>query len=77
MTRLSCALGLTDGAFDGATVQGLRQASLLTDDHYLWYRPTMAALRALEKVETKEGCTAHQFAAGPRCLRVNAEDFCR
>lgn len=77
VTRLACAQRLTDGVFDDATVQGLRQASLLTDDRYLWYRPTMAALRALRKVDTKEGCTAHQLAAGPRCLRVNDEDFCR
>ena len=77
LTRLACAQGLSDGAFDSATVQGLRQASLLTDDRYLWYRPTMAALRALRKVDTKEGCAAHQLAAGPRCLRINDEDFCR
>jgi hypothetical protein len=37
----------------------------------------MAALRALRKVDTKEGCVAHQLAAGPRCLRINDEDFCR
>ena len=78
LTRLACAPGgLSGGVFDGATVQGLRQASLLTDDHYLWYRPTMAALRALRKVDTKEGCAVHQLAAGPRCLHVNDEDFCR
>lgn len=77
LTRLACAQGLSDGAFDSAIVQGLRQASLLTDDRYLWYRPTMAALRALRKVDTKEGCAAHQLAAGPRCLRINDEDFCR
>ena len=77
LTRLACAQGLTSGVFDGATVQGLRQASLLTDDRYLWYRPTMAALRALRKVDVKDGCATHQLAAGPRCLRVNDEDFCR
>jgi hypothetical protein len=77
LTRLACAQSLTDGVFDGATVQGLRQASLLTDDRYLWYRPTMAALRALRKVDSAEGCAAHQLAAGPRCLRVNDEDFCK
>ena len=77
LTRLACAQGVSDGVFDGATVQGLRQASLLTDDRYLWYRPTMAALRALRKVDSSDGCAAHQLVAGPRCLRVNDEDFCR
>jgi len=77
LTRLGCAQGLPDGVFDGATVQGLREASLLTDDRYLWYRPTMAALRALRKVDSKEGCAAHQLAAAPRCLRINDEDFCK
>jgi hypothetical protein len=77
LTRLACGQGLTDGVFDAATVQGLRQASLLTDDRFLWYRPTMAAFRALKKVDAKEGCAAHQLAAGPRCLRINNEDFCK
>ena len=61
----------------GATIQGLRRASLLTDEHYLWYRPTMAALRALKKIDAKEGCGRQKQIAAPRCLRINDEDFCQ
>jgi uncharacterized caspase-like protein len=77
LMRLSCAANLNSGQFDGATIQGLRQASLLTDDRFLWYRSTMAALRALQRVGTREGCAANKLSAVPQCLRVNNEDFCR
>lgn len=77
LTRLGCAQGMTDGTFDTATVDGLRRASFLTDDRFLWHRPTMAALRALKKVEATEGCRTHQLAAAPRCVHINNEDFCR
>ena len=68
---------MTSGACDAATIQGLRRASLLTDDRYLWHRPTMAALRALKKVDARDGCQTLKIAAAPRCLRVNNEDFCQ
>jgi uncharacterized caspase-like protein len=77
LTRLACAQGSTVGAFDAPTIQGLRRASLLTDDRFLWYRPTMAALRALRRVDAKEGCTVQNWASAPRCIRINNEDFCR
>ena len=76
LTRLACT-SVTSGAFDAATIQGLRRASLLTDDRYLWHRPTMAALRALKKVDARDGCQTLKIAAAPRCLRVNNEDFCQ
>jgi hypothetical protein len=55
----------------------LRRASLLSDERYLWYRPTMAALRALKKIDGNEGCGRQKVVAAPRCLRVNNEDFCQ
>lgn len=77
LARLDCLGGDQSGAFDGATINGLRRASVLTDERFLWYRPTMAALRALKKVDAGEGCSRHKIAAVPRCLRVNNEDFCQ
>lgn len=77
LTRLGCVAGETSGAFDPATIQGLRRASLLSDERYLWYRPTMAAFRALKKIDAKEGCTRQKLIAAPRCLRINGEDFCQ
>ena len=77
LTRLACAANLQSSAFDAATIQALRRASLLTDDRYLWHRPTMAALRALKKIDTRDGCAGLKIAAAPRCLRVNNEDFCQ
>jgi hypothetical protein len=50
---------------------------LLTDEHYLWYRPTMAALRALKKIDAGQGCGRQKLVAAPRCLRVNSEVFCQ
>ena len=76
LARLDCYTGEQAGAFDAATIQGLRRASLLTDERFLWYRPTMAALRALRKVEGSDGCGRQKTVAAPRCLRVNGEDFC-
>jgi uncharacterized caspase-like protein len=77
LTRLKCAEGTTGAIFDRATIEGLRQATLLTDDRFLWYRPTMAALRALRKVDAREGCAVHKLASVPRCMRINNEDFCQ
>jgi uncharacterized caspase-like protein len=75
--RLDCLSGERSGVFEGPTIQALRRASLLTDEHYLWYRPTMAALRAVRKIGTAEGCRGQKLVAAPRCLRVNNEDFCQ
>ena len=47
----------------------------LSDERYLWYRPTMAALRALTKIDAREGRTRERLVAAPRCLHVNNEDF--
>ncbi len=77
LLRLGCMQGERNGAFEPPTIQGLRRASLLSDEHYLWYRPTMAALRALKKVATPDGCgRQQQLIAAPRCLRINGEDYC-
>lgn len=76
LLRLDCMLGERDGAFEAPTVQGLRRASLLSDEHYLWHRPTMAALRALTKIASSDGCRRQQLIASPRCLRINGEDYC-
>jgi uncharacterized caspase-like protein len=76
LTRLGCLAGETNGAFDSATIQGLRRASRLSDERYLWYRPTMAALRALKKIDVADGRARQKLVAAPRCLRVNNEDFC-
>ena len=76
LLRLGCMQGERNGAFEASTVQGLRRASLLSDERYLWYRPTMAALRALKKVASSDGCGRQQLVAAPRCLRINGEDFC-
>jgi uncharacterized caspase-like protein len=76
LLRLGCMQGERNGAFEPPTIQGLRRASLLSDEHYLWYRPTMAALRALKKIATTDGCGRQQLIAAPRCLRVNGEDYC-
>ena len=77
LLRLDCMTGERDGGFEATTVQGLRRASQLTDERYLWYRPTMAALRALKKIDTKEGCGHQKLIAAPRCLRINGEDYCQ
>jgi uncharacterized caspase-like protein len=76
LLRLGCMQGERNGAFETPTIQGLRRASLLSDEHYLWYRPTMAALRALKKVASSDGCDRQQLVASPRCLRINGEDYC-
>ena len=68
--------GETSSAFDSPTIGGLRRASRLSDEHYLWYRPTMAALRALKKIDAADGCARERIVAAPRCLRVNSENFC-
>jgi hypothetical protein len=76
LTRLDCRSGEDSGTFDAATVAGLRRASQLTDEHYLWYRPTMAALRTLKKIDIRDGCGRQKLVVVPRCLHVNNEDFC-
>jgi uncharacterized caspase-like protein len=77
LSRLDCLSGERNGVFETATIQALRRASLLTDEHYLWYRPTMAALRALKKIDAGQGCGRQKLVAAPRCLRVNSEVFCQ
>jgi uncharacterized caspase-like protein len=77
LIRLDCMPNEAGGNFDPPTISGLRRASLLTDERYLWYRPTMAALRALKKLETADGCGREKPVAAPKCLHVNNEDFCR
>lgn len=77
LLRLDCMTGERTGTFETATIQGLRRASQLTDEHYLWYRPTMAALRSLKKIDAREGCGRQKQIAAPRCLRINDEDFCQ
>jgi uncharacterized caspase-like protein len=77
LQRLDCMAGELNGVFEAATIQGLRRASLLTDERYLWYRPTMAALRALTKIGAADGCGRQKRIAAPRCLRINGEDFCQ
>lgn len=76
LLRLGCMQGERNGVFEGQTLQGLRRASLLSDEHYLWYRPTMGALRALRKIATPDGCGRQQLMAAPRCIRINGEDYC-
>jgi len=77
LIRLDCMSGEGSGAFDAATIEGLRRATQLSDERYLWYRPTMAALRALKRIEAGDGCTRERLVAAPRCLHVNNEDFCQ
>ena len=77
LLRLDCMTGERSGTFEAATIQGLRRASQLSDERYLWYRPTMAALRALKKIDAREGCGRQKQIAAPRCLRINNEDFCQ
>jgi uncharacterized caspase-like protein len=77
LIRLDCMTGERSSVFETSTVQGLRRASLLSDERYLWYRPTMAALRALKKIDAGEGCGRQKAVAAPRCLRINNEDFCQ
>jgi hypothetical protein len=77
LVRLDCMTGERSGVFEAATIEGLRRASLLSDERYLWYRPTMAALRALKKVDAREGCGRQKVVSAPRCLRINNEDFCQ
>ena len=77
LARLDCRAGEPSGVFEASTIQGLRRASLLTDERYLWYRPTMAALRALRKIDANDGCGRQKTVAAPRCLRINNEDYCQ
>jgi uncharacterized caspase-like protein len=76
LVRLDCMAEDRSGTFDAPTIEGLRRATLLTDERYLWYRPTMAALRALKKIETGDGCLRQRLVAAPRCLHINDDDFC-
>lgn len=76
LLRLGCMQGERNGAFEPPTIQGLRRASLLSDETYLWYRPTMAALRALKKIASSDGCGRQNLVASPGCLRINGEDYC-
>ncbi len=77
LARLDCRTGEPNGIFETSTIQGLRRASLLSDERYLWYRPTMAALRALRKIDANDGCSRQKTVAAPRCLRINNEDYCQ
>jgi uncharacterized caspase-like protein len=77
LVRLQCAPPDAAAEFNASTVQALRRASLLSDDRFLWHRPTMAALRALQKVDAAEGCQVRKLAEAPACLRIGAEEFCR
>jgi uncharacterized caspase-like protein len=77
LVRLHCAPANAAAEFNASTVQALRRASLLSDDRFLWHRPTMAALRALQKVDASEGCQVRKLAEAPTCLRIGVEDFCR
>jgi hypothetical protein len=77
LLRLDCMSGERSGVFEAATIGGLRRASLLSDERFLWYRPTMAALRALRKIDVHDGCDRQKLVAAPRCLTVNNEDFCQ
>ena len=77
LARLDCRTAEPDGLFETSTIQGLRRASLLSDERYLWYRPTMAALRALRKIDANDGCSRQKIVAAPRCLRINNEDYCQ
>jgi uncharacterized caspase-like protein len=77
LARLDCFAGEQGGVFDAATIQGLRRASQLSDERFLWYRPTMAALRALKKVDSHDSCVRLKTVVAPRCLRVNNEDYCQ
>ena len=77
LLRLDCMAAERSGVFDNSTIQGLRRATLLSDERYLWYRPTMAALRALRKIDARDGCGRQKTVAAPRCLRINKEDFCQ
>lgn len=72
-----CMAAASSGVFEPATIMGLRRASLLSDERYLWYRPTMAALRALRKIDANDGCGRQKLAIAPRCLRINNENFCQ
>jgi len=76
LLRLDCMTGERSGSFEAVTIQGLRRASQLTDERYLWYRPTMAALRALKKIDAGDGCGRQKRIAAPRGLRINGEDYC-
>jgi hypothetical protein len=42
---------------------------LLSDERYLWYRPTMAALRALKKIADADGCGRQKLVAAPHQWR--------
>jgi hypothetical protein len=77
LARLDCRTGEPNGVFETSTIQGLRRASLLSDERYLWYRPTMAALRALRKIDANDGCGRQKTVTAPRCLRINNEDYCQ
>ena len=76
LARLDCTNVAPNGEFDPTTVQALRRATLLTDDRFLWHRPTMAAIRALRKVDARDGCPVHKLAAVKTCIRIGNEDFC-
>jgi hypothetical protein len=51
----------------------VRRASLLSDERYPASQ-TKAALRALMKIDAKEGRTRQKRIAAPHCPRINSED---
>ena len=76
LARLDCTNVAPNGEFDPTTVQALRRATLLTDDRFLWHRPTLAAIRALRQVDARDGCPVHKLATVKTCIRIGNEDFC-
>lgn len=76
LVRLSCLSAPASGEFDSASIAALRRSSLLTDDRFLWHRPTMAAFRALRKIDAAEGCAGRQFVSSAQCIRIGRETLC-
>lgn len=76
LVRLRCSDLPPGNEFDAAMVRALRHATLLTDERFLWHKPTMAALRALQKVDVKDGCNDRAFLSRSVCLRVAGDELC-
>uniref|UniRef100_Q07QQ7 Peptidase C14, caspase catalytic subunit p20 n=1 Tax=Rhodopseudomonas palustris (strain BisA53) TaxID=316055 RepID=Q07QQ7_RHOP5 len=76
LMRLHCSDMAPGNEFDATTIRALRRATLLTDDRFLWHKPTMAALRALQKVNVSDGCNDRQLLGRSACLRVAGDALC-
>jgi Caspase domain len=76
LTDRGCYAGPMSGAFDAATVAGLRAFARVSDARFYWHRETHAALAALSQGDRRCGGTVARSALA-KCVRVRDESICQ